>query len=452
MIELTIRFRVLSKIIILCLLIVLPVTVFAQENSINSTFLGENSQTNVSISPIQYGPETMPITFSQLSKYETTAIPLPSPGLPDPTNVTPKNSQGRGQITDNNRIIITDPHTGQKYVKDRVIVRFKSQKNAASSISQEKIRLAHATVGATVEDDLSSGSVAGLQLIQLPNGTDMQSAITTYESNPDVLYAEPDYVLSILPVQKGSIINYVYFTNILSIPNDPYFPDQWNFNNTGQTGGTPGADIAAPGAWSISTGSNSVVVAVIDTGILYTHSDLSVNIWNNTNETPGNGVDDDQNGYIDDMIGWNFFNNTSDPIDDNGHGTHVSGTIGAVGNNAIGVTGVNWQVRIMPLKAFDSNGAGDTLDAIKAIEYANANGASVISNSWGGPDYSQALKDAIDASPAVVVCAAGNNAPYNIDINASYPASYTSVNIITVAATDQNDQPGILLTLWSNFS
>ena len=117
----------------------------------------------------------------------------------------------------------------------------------------------------------------------------------------------------------------------------------------------------------------------------YTHSDLSANIWTNFGEIPNNGIDDDHNGYPDDVHGWNFITNNTDPHDDNGHGTHVSGTIGAVGNNGIGVTGVNWQVKIMALKAFDALGSGYTSDAVSAILYANANGASVISNSWSGP-------------------------------------------------------------------
>ena len=497
MIKLTIRLGNLSKILILCLLIVLPVNVFALENPTNSTILMENSQINVSISLIQNGTETSPLTPVQSILQENPALlpappekitiiptmpfstaptlatssaispapaeifPVPTiippaaisnqnlvsgknPGLPNSSNLAQKDSHLPGQVNERENIFITDSRTGQKYVKDRVIVRFKSQKNADSSLSQEKIRMAHANVGAKVEEDFRIGGVAGLQLVQLPNGTDVQSAITAYESNPDVLYAEPDYVLSILPDQTGPIINDVNFANILSIPNDPYFADnQWSFNNTGQTGGTPGADIDAPGAWNISTGSNNVIVAVIDTGVLYTHSDLSANIWNNTDEIPDDGIDNDHNGYIDDIRGWNFINNTSDPIDDNQHGTHVSGTIGAVGNNAIGVAGVNWHVQIMPLKAFDETGSGGTFDAIKAIDYANANGASVISNSWGGGSYSQSLEDAINASPAVVVCAAGNSESNN-DGNPMYPASYSSPHIIAVAATDNND---ILVTL-----
>ena len=293
---------------------------------------------------------------------------------------------------------------------------------------------------------MSVGSISGLQVVQLPNGTDIQSAVKIYEENPDVLYAEPDYVMSILPDQTGLITNEMHSGVLLSIPNDGNFSSQWGFQNTGQTGGTPGADINAPAAWDISTGSDTVIVAVIDTGVFYNHSDLSSNIWNNTGEISGNGIDDDYNGYIDDTGGWDFVNSDNDPSDDQKHGTHVSGTIGAVGNNSIGVTGMNWKVKIMPLKAFNFEGIGYTSDQIAAIEYANANGASVISNSWGGGHYSQSLKDAIDASPAVVVCAAGNSASSN-DAIPVYPAGYSSANIISVAATDHND----LLASFSNF-
>ena len=498
MIKLTIRVGDLSKIIILCLLFVLPVHVFALENPINSTILMEASQKNVSVALIQNGIETSPpvqpiiqetpthspalpaniivaptMPFSTIPTPITTHSISPAPAeispvstiiphpeesnkplvdgknseLPNSSNLAQKDPHIKGRVNDNEPVFITDSRVGQKFVKDRVIVRFKSQKNSESSISHEKISMAHAKMGAKVEKDYSLGGVDGLQVVQLPNGTDVQSAVNAYESNPDVLYAEPDYVISILPDQTGSIVLDSNPLKIISIPNDAFFSDQWSFHNTGQTGGTPGADIDATGAWGLSSGSNNVVVAVIDTGVNYTHSDLSSNIWNNTDEIPGNGKDDDGNGYIDDVRGWNFVNSTNDPIDDQKHGTHVSGTIGAVGNNAIGVVGVNWHVKIMPLKTFDRTGYGNTSDAIEAIKYANTNGASIISNSWGGSEYSQALKDAIDASPAVVVCAAGNGYGNDNDKIPVFPASYNSSNIISVAATDHNDT----LASFSNF-
>jgi thermitase len=416
-----IRVRYFGLIIILSLLFLLPMNACAQENLATA--------------------EIVPVPSITLNSTALNQIIVPgkNPGLPDSSNPVLKDSHPQGQVNTQEKFFNTDSRSGQKYVKDRVIVRFKSQKNTVASLSNEKIRMAHAKVGAKVEEDFTARGIDGLQVVQLPEGTDVQSAVKLYKSNPDVLYAEPDYVISIIPDETGPIIHDGNSPQILSNPDDSYFSNQWSFDNTGQTGGTVDADIDAPEAWANTTGSDSVVVAVIDTGVLYNHNDLSSNIWNNKGEIPDNGVDDDGNGYIDDIRGWNFVNSTNDPVDDQEHGTHVSGIIGAVGNNALGVAGVSWHVKIMPLKAFDQYGQGSTLDAIKAIEYANANGASVISNSWGGPDPSQALKDAIDASPAVVVCAAGNGNGNDNDFFPVYPASYSSPNIISVTATDNND-------------
>jgi len=321
-------------VIILFLLFLLPLNVCAQEITANPV---QTDATSSAAGPAT--PEIFPadIILSPITVSNQNIVPGKNMGLTNSSNLSQKAPHLNGLANDKEQVFITDSRTGQKYIKDRVIVRFKSQKNAVSSISQEKIRSAHAEVGAKIAKDLSVGSLTGLQLVQLPNGTDVESVVKIYESNPDVLYAEPDYVLSILPDQTGSSITNVHSITELSIPNDPFFSEQWSFNNSGQIGGTPGADINAPGAWNISTGSEGIIVAVIDTGVLYTHSDLSSNIWNNTGEIPNNGNDDDHNGFIDDVRGWNFVNNTSDPIDDNHHGTHVSGTIGAVGNNGIGV-------------------------------------------------------------------------------------------------------------------
>jgi len=425
-----IRGRYFGIVIILSLLFLVPLNVYAQDSSAIAI-----------VTPL-------PTIIQDKSAANNIIVSGKNMGLPNSSNLSLNDTQ-KGTLHDNEQFFITDSRTGQKYVRDQVIVRLKSQKNAVSSVSHEKLSLTHTKLGAKVEKEFSRGGVTWLQVVQLPNGTDIQSAVKEYEANPDVLYAEPDYRISIIPDQTRSINNYIISANNFSIPNDSLFSNQWDFHNTGQTGGTPDADIDAPEAWAISTGSDNIVVAVIDTGVLYTHIDLSSNIWNNTGEIPDNGIDDDGNGYIDDIRGWDFVNRDNDPIDDKDHGTHVSGTIGAVGNNTLGVAGVNWQVKIMPLKVFDRLGYGSTSDAILAVQYANAKGASVISNSWGGPDYSQALKDAIDGSPAVVVCAAGNgngNNNDNYDNNTVYPASYTSTNIISVAATDHNDT----LALYSN--
>ena len=436
----------------LALIFVLIQPLSAQELNESSNYSGmqtlSSSQvsTNLTFSePAQPALQTIAVNTRQSlpsSQSRTTTSPQNTISMTGASsNNATTASAGKSSVT-----FTTDPFIRREYVVDQVIVRFKSQNNGAPSISNDKIRMAHAKVGAKVKKDFSAEGISGLQVVQLPDGTDVQSAIKEYQSNPDVLYAEPDYVVSIIPDQTGPIVQDVNPFQILSTPNDPRFTELWGLHNTGQTGGTIDADIDAPEAWDISTGSGSVVVAVIDTGVLYTHSDLSSNIWNNTGEIPGNGIDDDHNGYIDDVRGWDFVNNDNDPTDDNSHGTHVSGTIGAMGNNGIGVTGVNWQVKIMALKAFNSTGFGNTSDAISAILYANANGASVISNSWSGLNPSQSLNDSIEASPAVVVCAAGNSASDN-DATPFYPASYSSPNIIAVAATDHNDT----LASFSNF-
>lgn len=240
-----------------------------------------------------------------------------------------------------------------------------------------------------------------------------------------VAYAEPDYVV-----------------HALAAPNDASYSQLWGLSNTSQTGGTADADIDAPEAWDITTGSSGIVLGVIDTGIDYNHPDLAANIWTNPNEIPANGLDDDGNGYVDDIRGWNFVGDTNNPMDDHFHGTHCAGTIGAVGNNGSGVVGVNWQVKMIPLKFLSSSGGGVLSDAIEAVRYATRVGARLTSNSWGGGGFSQTLKDAIDdasAAGSLFVAAAGNDGSNN-DAYPSYPASYASANVVSVAATDHADR------------
>ena len=240
--------------------------------------------------------------------------------------------------------------------------------------------------------------------------------------------------------------NYIYRINKTS--NDPMMGQLWGMNNTGQmdsesTSGVQGMDIGAIQAWDIETGSKNTIVAVIDTGVDYTNENLAPNMWTNDAELNGKaGVDDDGNGVIDDVYGYNAVNGSGDPKDDHGHGSHCSGTIGAKGDDGKGIVGVNWDTRIMAIKFLDSQGSGTLEDAIKGIDYATKMGAKIMSNSWGGGGESQTLKEAIERANqagALFVAAAGNESNNN-DQNPSFPASYTVPNVLTVAAIDNKGE------------
>ena len=257
-----------------------------------------------------------------------------------------------------------------------------------------------------------------------------EAAIDAISKNPNVRYVEPDYELRAIE----------------TVPDDPQFSSLWGLHNIADT------DIDAPEAWDITTGSTPIgsedaVIAVIDTGVDYTHIDLAANMWTNPGEIAGNGIDDDNNGVVDDVYGYNSITGSGDPMDDQYHGTHCAGTIGAVGNNATGVVGVNWTASIMAVKFLDSGGSGSTTNAIKSLQYIqemkDEKGVNIIasSNSWGGGGFSTAMYDAIQAagsSGMLFVAAAGNYA-WNNDETPYYPASYDLDNIISVAATDSSD-------------
>lgn len=241
--------------------------------------------------------------------------------------------------------------------------------------------------------------------------------------------------------------------HIEAIPNDSSFTSLWGLHNTGQSGGVIDADIDAPEAWDITTGSSSIVVAVIDTGIDYNHPDLLDNIWTNPWEV-ANGVDDDGNGFIDDLHGWDFYNNDNNPLDDNNHGTHCAGTIGGVGNNNLGVAGVNWDVSLMAMKFLGASGNGSDSGAISSLNYVammRERGVDVraTSNSYGGGGFNSSFRDAITANRdagILFVAAAGNNSSNN-DTVANYPSNYAVENVIAVAATTRSDG----LAGYSNF-
>lgn len=265
----------------------------------------------------------------------------------------------------------------------------------------------------------------------LPGGVDarltrLQTRIEALRNSGLFQYVEPDYIV-----------------HHCAAPNDSAFLDGtlWSLRNYGQAGGLPGADISVTNAWDITKGSTNVIVAVIDTGIRYTHQDLANQMWHNPGEIPGNDLDDDGNGYIDDVFGINAITGTGDPFDGDDHGTHCSGTIGAAANDGHPHVGVNWNVRLMGAK-FLGEGGGDTGDAITCIEYTVKMGARVLNNSWGGGGYSRALFDAIKKAgdAGVLFVAAAGNYSINNDVTPFYPCSYPLDNIISVAATDRSDQ------------
>jgi molybdopterin synthase catalytic subunit len=257
--------------------------------------------------------------------------------------------------------------------------------------------------------------VPGLELIDSPLG--FSRAINALRKDPNVLYAEPDRVM------RAQVL-----------PNDPMFSSLWGLNNANNF------DIDGPAGWDITTGDPNFVVADIDTGTQLDHPDLAANIWTNPGEIPGNGIDDDGDGYVDDVHGYDFFSNDGDPTDEHGHGTHTAGTIGAVGNNGAGVCGVNWHCKLMTLRFLGPSGSGSSADAIRALEYCVLKGVKVSNNSYGGDGFEQAFMDAIEATKSVghIFCAAAGNANNNNDLNPFYPAGYTNDNVISVAAVDSN--------------
>lgn len=277
----------------------------------------------------------------------------------------------------------------------------------------------------------------GIAHVKLPIGSDVMAVLEAYRNDPSVDYAEPNYL-----VRKAE-----------TLPTDTRFGEQWGLRNTGQTvsgvAGVAGADIGVTRAWDLHRGDGSVIVATVDTGVDYNHPDLAANIWTNPNEVAGNSIDDDGNGKVDDVHGWNFARNSNDPMDDDidGHGTHVAGIIGAVGNNGLGVSGVNWSVRIMPLKFLDADGYGDIADAVAAMYYAIDHGARIINASYTSPQRcildtpSTAEREAIAAAgrAGVLVVAAAGNFRCDNEKTPFYPASHALNNIVSVAATDAFD-------------
>lgn len=274
-------------------------------------------------------------------------------------------------------------------------------------------------------------TLRGIQALHvaLPPNASVERMANALRGLREMEYAEPNY-----------------YRYIDAIPNDPRFSELFALDNQGQTGGRIDADIDAPEAWDIALGAAEVVVASIDSGIDLDHEDLAANIYTNPGEIPGNGIDDDDNGFIDDVHGWDFRGNDNDPTDPGGacfgHGTHTAGTAGAVGNNGIGVTGVAQVVRLMPLRAFYSSPPFCTArdaDLIEAIQYVGLMKVPISNNSWGSFAENLAMKSAIAASRHLFVASAGNTGSNN-DFLSSFPASYALDSIVAVAATDSLDR------------
>jgi subtilisin family serine protease len=324
----------------------------------------------------------------------------------------------------------------QLYADDRIVIKLKAEPDPAVDtdlMAEEIVRMPGAR-----GEILSARRRGDIQLIHLNGGMSVEDAVNRAREDPRVEFAEPDY--------------YYYATD--TVPNDPFLPQMWGLTAVGCSICDPSLktpSIDATRAWDTTTGSDTIVAVVLDTGVDLQHEDLSANAWVNPGEIAGNGIDDDGNGFVDDVNGWNFFdgtNQTFTTFGDDLHGTHVAGSIGAVGNNGKGVTGVAWHVKIMSLKFLGGpQGKGSTSNAVKGIRYAidlrnRGVNVSVINASWGGGSDSQALRQALsDANDAGIlfVCAAGNGST-NIDNAPDFPGSYAAdiPNVISVAAVDSS--------------
>ncbi len=307
-------------------------------------------------------------------------------------------------------------NSSKNFADGELLVKYKTGVNSLAAVD------ANSRLGAKVVENFAE---LKWQRVKLPSNLSLGEAIGQYQSFAEVETVQPNF-----------------YYHLLNTPNDP------QFTSAGMYGLSK---IAAPAAWDLTTGSSTVVVADIDTGLQYAHEDLAANAWKNSGEIPNNGVDDDGNGFIDDYYGYDFFYNDPDPLDENGHGTHTAGTIGAVGNNALGVVGVNWNVKIMAIKIYSPAGTDTTsamlVNAYNYVRMMKNRGVNirVTNNSYGGCNeacgYDQATKDALDAmgNAGILNVFAAGNAGQNIESTPFYPASYTSPSILSVASSTSTD-------------
>ncbi|HUQ33695.1 MAG TPA: S8 family peptidase [Pyrinomonadaceae bacterium] len=332
----------------------------------------------------------------------------------------------------------SEPATAKVYETEsaqaEVLVRFRP------GTTLERIKALALKNNDRFEDEFES--ISGLVALEDEDGLDAETVASEYSTLPDVEYAEPVFNIQMDHASPGKHKH----------ADDEKFAEQWSLENTGQDGGKASADISALRAWAKTTGSKKVVVAVLDSGVDYRHLDLIHNIW--VRPADMSPYFDDELGEFNDQHGFNAVDRLRDPMDDNGHGTHCAGIIGAEGNNNYGIAGINWNVEIMPLKFLNSNGSGTTKDAIEAINYAidrKQKGVNIriISASWGSTQKSRALSDAIKRAGdenILFVAAAGNNGD-DSDKRPHFPAGYNLPNMVAVAALDRNDQ----LASFSNY-
>jgi len=337
---------------------------------------------------------------------------VPKPGW---DKIAPRTAPSDAQVVSVSPRVQPTIAAGASYVPNQVIVKRKP------GVSSESLSPLREAIGASVQRRLRTMPI---EVWRLPAGVSVSAALDQYWNDDRLEYIEPDYI-----VRK------------LATPNDASFGQLWGLHNTGQTGGTPDADIDAPEAWNLNRGNAAVVVGVIDTGVDVRHPDLISNLWTNWGEIPGNGVDDDGNGFVDDVHGYDFIDDDGYPSDSLAHGTHVAGTIGARGHNNMGITGVNWDVSLMALRAVSADDTGEISNTIAAIDYSILMGAPITNNSYGSSTFSQSQMDAIAAARnanQLFIAAAGNDQANN-DVSPHYPASYSLDNIVSVAASDHND-------------
>jgi subtilisin family serine protease len=331
--------------------------------------------------------------------------------------------------------------TSRRYVEGEIIIKLK---DSVEPVSDEQIPEQILRVRSARVEALSRPERGSMSLVRFDPSISVEEAARRAESDPRVEFAEPNFLYS--PAD--------------TIPNDEQFGSLWGLNNTGNNFGSPGVagvDIGATRAWDITRGSDNIVAAVIDTGVDLSHPDLAANAWVNQREIPGNNIDDDDNGFVDDVNGWNFVANSNRTFEDfniDAHGTHVAGTIGAVGNNSTGITGVAWHVKLMSLKFIgrqaDGRVAGTSADAVKAINYAidmRKSGVNlrVINASWAGDEGSSSLKKAINKAGEegiLFVCAAGNggddSVQDDVDAGSVFPAGWASELTSVVSVTSIN--------------